>query len=88
MALGDAIAATGFAAEASSRAVSFVAASIIAPGFEPLAAILIGLPLRRWAVVGKGLQPAVGGYLALILSAALVFFSTHECGGACRGVHR
>ena len=73
MALGGAVAATGFAAESSSQAISFVAASIIAPGFEPLAAIPIGLALRRWAVVGRGLQSAVGGYLALILSAALVF---------------
>jgi hypothetical protein len=80
MVLGGAVAATGFAAESSSRAVSFVAASIIAPGFEPLAAIPIGLALRRWAVVGRGLQSAVGGYLALILSAALVFLAMRMSG--------
>ncbi|MBV9455101.1 MAG: hypothetical protein JOZ19_13445 [Rubrobacter sp.] len=38
MALGGGVAATGFAAESSSQAISFVAASIIAPGFEALAA--------------------------------------------------
>jgi hypothetical protein len=75
MVLGGAVAATGFAAESSSQAISFVAASIIAPGFEPLAAIPIGLALRRWAVVWRGLQSAIGGYLALILSAALIFFA-------------
>jgi hypothetical protein len=80
MALGGAIAATGFAAESSSQAISFVAASIIAPGFEPLAAIPIGLALRRWAVVGRGLQSAVGGYLALILSAALAFLALRATG--------
>src|SRR5215218_10127124 len=53
MTLGGAVAATGFAAESASQAISFVAASIIAPGFEPLAAIPIGLALRRWAVVGR-----------------------------------
>src|SRR5215212_7131980 len=80
MALGGAVAATGFAAESSSQAVSFVAASIIAPGFEPLAAIPIGLALRRWAVIGRGLQSALGGYLALILSAGLVFLALRVSG--------
>ena len=80
MVLGGAVAATGFAAESSSQAISFVAASIIAPGFEPLAAIPIGLALRRWAVVGRGLQSAVGGYLSLILSATLIFSALRVAG--------
>ena len=80
MALGGAVAATGFAAESASQAISFVAASIIAPGFEPLAALPIGLALRRWAVVGRGLQSALGGYLALTLSAALVFLALRVSG--------
>jgi len=80
MALGGAVAATGFAAESASQAISFVAASIIAPGFEPLAAIPIGLALRRWSVVGRGLQSMLGGYLALILAAAFVFFALRVSG--------
>ncbi len=80
MALGGAVAATGFAAESSSQAISFVAASIIAPGFEPLAALAIGLALRRWAIIGRGLQSALGGYLALALSAALVFLALRATG--------
>jgi hypothetical protein len=80
MALSGAVAATGFAAESSSQAISFVAASIIAPGFEPLAAIPIGLALRRWALIGRGLQSAFGGYLALTLLAALVFFALRATG--------
>ncbi len=80
MALGGAVAATGFAAESSSQAISFVAASIIAPGFEPLAAIPIGLALRRWAVVGRGLQSIAGGYLALILAASLTFLALRVTG--------
>jgi len=80
MALGGAVAATGFAAESASQAISFVAASIIAPGFEPMAAIPIGLALRRWAVVGRGLLSIVGGYLALILSAALIFLALRISG--------
>jgi hypothetical protein len=80
MALGGAVAATGFAAESAAQAISFVAASIIAPGFEPLAAIPIGLVLRRWSVVGRGLQSMVGGYLALILSAGLTFLALRMSG--------
>jgi hypothetical protein len=80
MALGGAVAATGFAAESASQAISFVAASVIAPGFEPLAAIPIGLALRRWSVVGRGLQSMLGGYLALILAAALTFLALRISG--------
>jgi hypothetical protein len=80
MALGGAVAATGFAAESASQAIPFVAASIIAPGFEPLAAIPIGLVLRRWAVVGRGLQSTILGYLVLVLSAALIFLALRLTG--------
>ena len=80
MALGGVVAATGLVVESASQAISFVAASIIAPGFEPLAAIPIGLALRRWPVVGKGLQSVGGGYLALILSAALTYLVLHATG--------
>ncbi len=37
MALGGAVAATAFVATGSPQTISLVAASIIAPGFEPLA---------------------------------------------------
>ena len=80
MALGGAVAATGLVVESASQAISFVAASIIAPGFEPLAAIPMGLALRRWSVLGKGLQSVGGGYLALILSAALTYLVLHATG--------
>ena len=77
MALGGAVGATGLVVESVPQAISFVAASIIAPGFEPLAAIPIALALRRWSVVGRGLKSAGVGYLALILSAALTFLALH-----------
>ncbi len=73
MALGGAVAATGLIVESTSQAISVIAAAIIAPGFDPLAKIPIGLALRRWHVVRSGLRSAAAGYLALILSAALVF---------------
>ena len=50
-----------------------MAAAIIAPGFDPIVKIPMGLALRRWDVARSGLVSAVIGYLTLILSAALVF---------------
>jgi len=47
MALGGAVAATGLVVESTPQAISVVAESIIAPGFEPLAKITLGLVLRR-----------------------------------------
>jgi hypothetical protein len=73
MALGGAIAATGFVVESTPQVISIVAAAIIAPGFEPLAKIPMGLALRRWDVARRGLTSAASGYLALALSAALAF---------------
>lgn len=73
MALGGAVSATAFMVTGSSQTISLIAASIIAPGFEPLAKVPIGLVLGRWAVVGRGLWSASVGYLTLALAAALVF---------------
>lgn len=44
MSLGGAVATTGFVEGSTSQAISFVAASIIAPGFEPLAKIPVASP--------------------------------------------
>ncbi|MBA3439735.1 MAG: hypothetical protein H0T92_07695 [Pyrinomonadaceae bacterium] len=55
MALGGAIAAFGLVSEPAPQAIAFVAASIIAPGFEPLAKIPLGLALGHWNVVKRGL---------------------------------
>lgn len=73
MALGGAVAATGFMVSGSSQTISLIAASIIAPGFEPLAKVPVGLALRHWAVVGRGLLSTGVGYLVLALGAGLAF---------------
>jgi hypothetical protein len=73
MALGGIVGAIGLVVEGTSQAIAFVAASIIAPGFEPIGKIPMGLALRRWDVARTGLWSAGAGYLALVLSAALVF---------------
>jgi Domain of unknown function (DUF389) len=73
MALGGIVGASGLVMEGTSQAITFVAASVIAPGFEPVAKIPIGLALRRWDVARRGLTSLLAGYLALVFSAALVF---------------
>ncbi len=61
MALGGAIAATGLVSEPGPQTISFVAASNIAPGFEPIPKVPLGLVLRQWKVVRRGLvSTAVG----------------------------
>lgn len=82
MALGGAVATTGLVAESTPQAISIVAAAIIAPGFEPLAKIPMGLALRRWDVARAGLRSAGAGYLALVLAAALVFLALRLAGVA------
>ena len=72
MALGGAIAATGFVVHSTEQAISFMAAAIVAPGFDALAKTSVGLTLRRWGVATRGLGSAALGYLVLALSAALV----------------
>lgn len=75
MALGGAIATAGLIAESVPQAIAFVAASIIAPGFEPIAKVPLGLVLRRWNVVRRGLLAAGVGYAVLVLAAALMFLA-------------
>ncbi len=65
--------------------ISFVAASIIAPGFEPLAKIPVGLALRRWDVAITGLRSAGIGYLTLAFAAALAFLVLRLTGVATVG---
>jgi hypothetical protein len=80
MGLGGAVAAVGLVSEPVPQVIAFVASAIIAPGFEPMAKIPLGLVLRRWSVVGRGLYSAAIGYAVLILSAALAFWALQMAG--------
>ena len=71
MALGGAIATIGLVSEPAPQAIAFTAASVIAPGFEPVAKIPLGLVLRRWNVVQRGLVSAGLGYMLLVIASAL-----------------
>ena len=81
MALGGAIAAVGLVSEPVPQTIAFVAASVIAPGFEPLAKIPLGLALRRWNVVKRGLVSSAVGYAVLVAGAALAFLALRLGGG-------
>ncbi len=83
MALGGAIAAAGlFAHDPAERAIATVAAAILAPGFEPLAKVPLGLVLRRWEVAKLGVVSTLAGYAALIAGGAAAFLLLRALGAA------
>ena len=74
MALGGLVCALGLVAEPVPQAVAFTAAAIIAPGFDPMTKVPLGLVLRRWPLVWLGLKSALTGYALLIGTAALTMY--------------
>lgn len=85
MALGGAIAAVGLVSDPVPQAIAFVAAAVISPGFEPLAKIPLGLALKNWNVVRRGLVSAAVGYVVLAVGAALAFLALRVGGVATVG---
>ena len=74
MALGGAVAAAGLVTEdPGRRAIALVAAAVLAPGYEPIAKVALGLALRRRAVLVAGLVSTAAGYAALVAGAAAAF---------------
>jgi len=71
MALGGGIAAIGLINESAAQAIAFTAASIIAPGFEPLAKIPLSVVLRNWYLLWHGVRATLIGYGFLIAGAFL-----------------
>lgn len=74
MALGGVIAAVGLVSDPVPQAIAFVSSAVIAPGFEPIAKLPLGLVLRRWMVLKQGMLSIAVGYTTLILAAAATFF--------------
>ncbi|OUJ74667.1 DUF389 domain-containing protein [Hymenobacter crusticola] len=70
MGLGGIIAAIGLVSEPVPQAVAFVASAIIAPGFDPMTKVPLGLVLRHWKLIWHGLKSAFVGYAVLIAAAA------------------
>lgn len=81
MAAGGAVAAVGMVSESTPQSLAIVAAAVIAPGFEPLAKVPLGLVLGRWEVVRRGLFSAGVGYAMLVLAAGLAFAMLRAVGG-------
>lgn len=71
MSLGGIIAAIGLVSEPVPQAIAFVASAIIAPGFDSMTKVPLGLVLRRWPLVKRGLFSTLAGYAALVAAAAL-----------------
>jgi hypothetical protein len=85
MALGGLIGAVGLVSEPVPQAVAFTASAIIAPGFDPMTKVPVGLALRQWIVTWHGIQSALAGYAVLIGTAALTMIllvATGETTGA------
>lgn len=74
MSLGGIIASLAWAAhEPVDQTIGFVASSIIAPGFEPIAKVAQGIVLRRMKMVSRGALAILVGYVVLIAAAAATF---------------
>lgn len=80
MALGGAVAAIGLVSDPVPQAIAFVASAVIAPGFEPLAKVPLGLVLRNWKVARRGLVSTTVGYAVLVAGAALMFLALRGAG--------
>lgn len=74
MGLGGVMATIGIVSEPTRQAMPFVAAAIIAPGFEPLAAIALAIVLRRWQVLRRALWSSLVGYTTLIMASAVAYW--------------
>jgi hypothetical protein len=70
MGLGGIICALGLVAEPVPQALAFVASAVIAPGFDPMTKVALGLALRRWPLVWHGVRSVLAGYAVLVLAAA------------------
>ena len=75
MGLGGAIAGAGLLAtgEPALQIIAAVAAAVVAPGFEPIAKIPLGIVLKRREVLKSGLVSSLAGYGILIAAAAATY---------------
>lgn len=73
MAIGGIITTIGFVGDVQMQVISFISASIIAPGLEPVAKLPLGLVMKNRRILQAGLLSTVGGYAVLMAAAAGVF---------------
>lgn len=82
MAIGGAVAAVGLVSDPAPQAISFVAAAVIAPGFDPLAKLSLGITLRKPGLIKKGIKSTLAGYALLVVAAAAAFWIMQWTGSA------
>lgn len=80
-ACGGAVAAVGLLERGTAQATLLIAASIIAPVYEPVVSIALGAVLRDGAILKRGLLSTLIGYAALITAAGLSFALLRSLGG-------
>ncbi|MGJ8592845.1 MAG: DUF389 domain-containing protein [Aquaticitalea sp.] len=80
MFVGGIIGAVSMVSNMPDLVVAFIAASIIAPGLEPVAKIPLGIILKKKEVFFAGLKATVIGYGLLITASALSFWVMFEFG--------
>lgn len=71
MFLGGVVAACGLVSSPTSQALALVASSIMAPAFEPIAELSLGVVLRRRDLLWRGARSAALGYVLVIVAGAL-----------------
>ena len=81
MGIGGAVAAVGLVSDPAKQAIAFVAAAVIAPGFDSLAKIALGLTLRKEDVLFSGVRATLAGYSVLTVLAGLAFWFMNVTGG-------
>jgi Domain of unknown function (DUF389) len=82
MALGSAIALAGLVSAPVVQALGLAAAGIIAPAFEPMAKLTVGIVRRSWYGMRRALIAVVAGYLVMAAAGALVYLLLHAVGMA------
>jgi hypothetical protein len=81
MAVGGVLASCALFSSSTTQASAVIAAGVIAPGFEPLARLGLGLVLRQRGLVLRGLRSILVGYLILLAAGAATMLVIKAAGG-------
>ncbi|MDQ3989861.1 MAG: DUF389 domain-containing protein [Actinomycetota bacterium] len=82
MGLGAAIAVAGLLSAPVPQALALAAAAIIAPAFEPVAKLAVGLVRGSWYAVRRALIVVASGYVVMALAGALAYLLLQGLGAA------
>jgi hypothetical protein len=80
MILGGVVAGCALCSSSTTQATALVAAAVIAPGFEPLAKLGLGVVLRQRTIVLRALRSALVGYVLLATAGAVTMLIMRAAG--------